>query len=251
LDFIADPWFYAAAIPAVLLTGISKGGLGLAGGLSVPILSLVTSPVQAAAVMLPILVVMDLSAVWAYRGHWDRTNMRLLLPAGLLGIVVGWLVFRLLNDDAIRVLIGLIAVGFVLSSLRKSARTARPTRASGYFWGGTAGFTSFVAHAGSPPLAVYLLPQRLEPVLHVGTSVVFFAVINLAKLPPYFELGLLDARNMSTALLLIPLGAFGIAVGVWLRTRMNPTLFFRASYVLLLGTGAKLLYDGVRNLAGI
>lgn len=250
MDFIVDPWFYAAAIPAVLLTGISKGGLGLAGGLSVPIVSLAISPIQAAAIMLPILVAMDLSALWAYRKHWDRANMRLLLPAGLVGIVVGWMVFRFLNDDAVRILIGLIALGFVLTGLRKSVRTTRPTRTSGYFWGALAGFTSFVAHAGSPPLAVYLLPQRLEPILHVGTSVIFFAAINVTKLGPYYALGLLDVRNLTTAALLIPLGAFGIVVGVWLRSRMNPVLFFRASYVLLAGIGAKLLYDGLRNTLG-
>lgn len=248
MEFVADPWFYIVAVFAVLVTGISKGGLGLAGGLSVPILTLVMSPVQAAAIMLPILVVMDLSALWAYRRAWSRAIMRIILPAGIGGILVGAMVFRYLNDDAIRILIGLISVGFVIFSLRRRVTAARPTPNAGRFWGGVAGFTSFVAHAGSPPLSVYLLPQRLEPAIHVGTAVIFFAAINVVKVVPYFTLGLLDEKNLWTSLLLIPLGAFGIVAGVWLRTRMSTTMFFRASYMLLVIVGVKLLYDGITNL---
>ncbi|HLU77161.1 MAG TPA: sulfite exporter TauE/SafE family protein [Burkholderiales bacterium] len=248
MEFITDPWFYAVAIPTMLLVGISKGGLGLAGGLSVPLLSLVISPFQAAAIMLPILIVMDLSAFLAYRRHWDRAQMRVLLPAGIVGIVVGAFVFSLLNEDWIRVLIGVIAVGFVLHSLRKAVRVRPATNAKGFFWGGVAGFTSFVAHAGAPPLSVYLLPQRLDPAVLVGTSVMFFTVINLGKLVPYAALGLLTVHNLSTSLLLAPLGALGIVLGIWLRTRISTQLFYRLSYGLLLLTGSKLIHDGVGNL---
>jgi uncharacterized membrane protein YfcA len=198
--------------------------------------------------MLPILVVMDLSALWAYRGSWSRPIMRIILPAGLVGITIGALAFRYLNDDAIRILIGTIAVGFVLYSLRGPTIAQQPTAGSGRFWGGMAGFTSFVAHAGAPPLSVYLLPQRLEPALHVGTAVAFFTVVNIVKLGPYAALDLLDARNLQTSLLLAPLGALGIASGVWLRGRMSTHLFFRASHLLLFLTGTKLLYDGITHL---
>lgn len=248
LEFISDPWFYAVAIPTMLLVGISKGGLGLAGGLSVPLLSLVVSPFQAAAIMLPILIVMDLSAFIAYRRTWDRAQMRVILPAGLVGIVIGSLVFKLLNEDWIRILIGVIAVGFVLHSLRRHTAARRANKAKGYFWGGVAGFTSFVAHAGAPPLSIYLLPQRLDPAVLVGTSVMFFTVVNIMKLIPYSALGLLHVQNLSTSLMLAPLGAVGIALGIWLRTRISTTLFYRLSYGLLLLTGSKLIYDGVRNL---
>lgn len=246
MDFITDPGFYFVAFFAVVLTGIAKGGLGLAGGLSVPILSLVISPVQAAAIMLPILVVMDVSAAWAYRAAWDRNIMKVILPAGIVGVVIGALVFSLLNEDMIRIIVGLIAVGFVLSSFRKAKPAPnKPSGTKGAFWGSVAGLTSFVAHAGAPPLSVYLLPLRLEPALHVGTSVIFFLFLNLAKLLPYFALGLFTAENLGTSLILIPLGALGAAAGIWLRSRLSARMFFVASYSLLLVIGIKLLYDGV------
>nr|PZN02605.1 MAG: hypothetical protein DIU74_07465 [Pseudomonadota bacterium] len=249
MEFIADPWFYVVAIPTMLLVGISKGGLGLAGGLSVPLLSLVVSPFQAAAIMLPILIVMDFSAFLAYRRHWDRRQMRVILPAGLVGILIGSLIFGALSEDWIRVLIGMIAVGFVLHSFRRRTAAARPpTRAKGYFWGALAGFTSFVAHAGAPPLSVYLLPQRPEPPGRAGTPVMFFPGGKPLEPPPHPPPGRRHRRNLSPSLLLAPVGALGIALGVWLRTRISTTLFYRLSYGLLLLTGGKLVYDGVRNL---
>jgi uncharacterized protein len=245
VEFISDPLFYLVAFFAVMLTGIAKGGLGLAGGLSVPILALVISPVQAAAVMLPILVVMDIAAAWAYRRAWDRNIMKVILPAGVAGVALGALIFKFLDDNLIRIIVGLIAVGFVLNSLRKPRiDPARPSKAKGGFWGAVAGLTSFVAHAGAPPLSVYLLPLRLDPALHVGTSTVFFLFLNLFKLLPYFALGLFSAENIGTSLVLMPLGVLGALAGIWLRKRISVSAFFRISYVLLALIGIKLLYDG-------
>lgn len=246
MEFISDPLFYFVAFFAVMLTGIAKGGLGLAGGLSVPILALVISPVQAAAIMLPILVVMDISAAWAYRRTWDRAIMKVVLPAGIAGVAIGALIFKFLNDDLIRIVVGVIAVGFVFNSLRKPRIEALPpSKAKGGFWGAVAGLTSFVAHAGAPPLSVYLLPLRLEPALHVGTSTVFFLFLNLFKLLPYFALGLFSAENLGTSVILMPLGVLGALAGIWLRTRISVKAFFRASYAILLLIGIKLLYDGL------
>jgi uncharacterized membrane protein YfcA len=250
LELISDPRFYAVAIVAVVLTGISKGGIGAAGGFSVPVLSLVISPVQAAAIMLPILILMDVIGVYAYRRDWDRRNMTIILPAGLAGIGVGWLTFRYLNDDYIRVLLGLIACGFVaFSVLAGPPRPARPSRLKGYLCATASGFTSFVAHAGGPPLAIYLLPQRLEKALYVGTTIIFFTAINAAKVVPYFLLGLFDAHNLGTAAALLPVAAAGILLGIWVRKRLSTEWFYRVAYLLMFATGAKLLFDGVLNLA--
>jgi uncharacterized protein len=248
-ELVSSPWFYAAAIPAVLLTGISKGGLGAAGGMAVPILSLVISPVQAAGIMLPILVVSDLAGVYAYRYHWDRKNMRILLPAGVAGIGIGWITFRYLADDWIRILLGLISCSFVMySAWGGLPARAAPNRWKGYVCGTTSGFTSFVAHAGGPPLSIYLLPQRLDTARYVGTTIVYFSVINALKIVPYFELGLFEARNMWSAATLLPFAIVGVGVGLWLRNRISPTWFYRVAWILLFITGAKLLYDGVMGL---
>ena len=246
---IEDPIFWLAAIPGVLLFGVSKGGFaGGFGIVAVPLMALVVSPVRAAAILLPILLVMDVGAVLAYRKTWDRALMKVLLPAGLLGTVIGTLTFRLLSADAIKLLLGAIAIGFVLyRALRRSASAApaRPSVAKGAFWATLSGLTSFIAHAGGPPLSVYMLPLRLPPTLLVGTVVMLFAVLNWSKVLPYWWLGLFSAQNFATSAALMPVGLAGVALGVWLHKRVDEVLFYRLVYAFLLLTGLKLLYDGM------
>lgn len=246
---IADPLFYLAAIPGILLFGISKGGF--AGGMgiaAVPLMALVIPPQQAAAIMLPILLAMDLAAMWAYRLTWDRALMRVLLPAGLLGTLLGTLTFSLLTVNAIKLLLGLIAIGFVLYRLSLGGPAAAPAPrsvAKGWFWGALSGLTSFIAHAGGPPLSVYVLPLRLPPSVLVGTVAYLFAAINWSKVLPYWWLGLFSAQNLATSAALVPAGLAGVALGVWLHRRVSERLFYRLLYAFLLATGAKLLYDGL------
>src|SRR3954469_13121944 len=242
-------WFWPIALFVATLTGLGKSGFGMAGGLSVPLLSLVMPPAQAAAIMLPLLLVTDAASVWAYRHSWDRENMKVLVPAGMVGIGIGWLTFRLLNDDALRILLGCIAVGFVLNSvLRRNVATTKVSKAKGYFWGTIAGVTTFVAQAEGPPILVYLLPQRLEKRLYAGTVVVFFAVMNYAKIVPYWQLGLFSSGNLTVSGLIIPFGLIGIPLGIWLQNRMSNMLFFRITTVLLFLVGLHLLYQGVTRI---
>jgi uncharacterized membrane protein YfcA len=250
MELIDNPWFYALAIPALILNGISKGGLGGGiGGVSVPMMALVIPPTQAAAIMLPILCAMDLPAIHAYFGRWDRAQMRVIIPAGLLGILVGTLTFRYLNESWLRVLLGIISIGFVLNSMRrKNPDAAPPSRAKGWFWCTLSGYTSFVAHSGGPPLTVYLLPQKLDKTVFVATSVIFFSVGNYVKIAPYMWLGLFDTRNLATSAVLFPVGILGVYLGVWLHKRLSQGVFYRVVYVLLLATGGKLLYDGLARL---
>jgi uncharacterized protein len=250
MTIVDNPWFYALAVPALILNGISKGGLGGGvGGVSVPMMALVIPPTQAAAIMLPILCVMDLPAIHAYFGRWDKAQMKVIIPAGLLGIVVGTLTFRYLNDNVLRTVLGAISIGFVANSLRRKNPAARPpTRGMGWFWCSLSGYTSFVAHSGGPPLTVYLLPQKLDKTVFVATSVIFFSVGNYLKIGPYLWLGLFDLRNIATSAVLFPVGILGVYLGVYLHKRLSQQVFYRLVYVLLLGTGAKLLYDGLTRL---
>src|SRR5687768_5318401 len=175
---ITDPWFYAAAIPAVLLVGIAKGGFGSGAGIFATPLMALTIPIpQAAAIMLPILIVMDAVGLWAYRGRFSRENLKLLLAGGVLGIGLGTLTFHYLSDAWIRVALGVISVGFVLHyyGFRVGSQARPGSPAKGFFWSAVSGLTSTIAHAGGPPLSIYLLPLRLEKTILVGTTVVFFA----------------------------------------------------------------------------
>lgn len=250
---IDDPRFYALAVPAILLLGISKGGFGTGMGLlATPMLALVIPAPQAAAILLPILLVMDAAGLWAYRGRWSRALLPLLLAGGLAGVALGTLAFRHFSEPAVRLAVGVVALAFVAHralQARLGEADRAPSRAKGLFWSALSGLTSTLAHAGGPPLSVYLLPLRLEKAAFVGTTVVFFAVINAAKVGPYFWLGLFDARNLATSAVLAPLAPAGIALGLWCMRRLSPDLFYRIGYAALVVVGAKLVWDGVRGLA--
>jgi len=258
---LADPIFYAIAIPAVMLSGISKGGFG--GGLgilTVPLLALVVPPAQAAAIMLPILCAIDIVSLSAYWGQGDRRNLVLLLIAAMIGITIGAFTFRYLTADALRIILGVTAIAFTLRwywqafAARRSGiavAPAQPNVAKGTFWGMLSGYTSFVAHAGGPPLSVYLLPQRLDRTVFQATTVVFFAVVNYVKILPYALLDMFPAVNLTTSLALMPAAILGTLLGVWLHKRVNDRLFYRFCYAFVFVTGVKLLFDGVRGTFGI
>jgi uncharacterized membrane protein YfcA len=249
---ITDPFFFAVAIPAVLIMGVSKGGFGSGLGImATPLVALAVPTPQAAAIMLPILLVMDATGLLAYRGTFHRANLGLLLAGGMVGIALGALTFRFFSEAMIRAVLGAMALAFVAHRMRvggTDAPAVTPSRAKGLFWSTLSGLASTIAHAGGPPLSVYLLPQKLDKAVLVGTTVIFFAVINAMKLVPYFWLGLFDARNFLTSLALAPLAPFGIWLGVWLMRRLSQVVFYRVAYVMLTLVGLKLLWDGARGL---
>jgi hypothetical protein len=246
---IANPWFYAAAIPAILVTGISKGGFaGGLGILAVPLMSLTIPPREVAGIMLPILCLMDAIGVWAYRRRYDAANLRILMPSAIIGNVIGTVTFTWFDDQAIKFMVGTIAVIFTLSYYLSKGPEKPPTPRNwikGTAWGTVSGFTSFVSHTGGPPLSVYLLPQKMEKTLYVGTTVMYFAWINLTKLPAYFYLGQLNVPNLTMSLLLAPLAAAGTVLGVWLHGRIDATVFYRIIYALVFVSGTKLVFDGI------
>ena len=248
---IDDPWFYAAAVPAVLLFGISKGGFGGGlGALAVPLMTLTVSPLQAAAILLPILCLMDLVSLRAYRNRWVWQELRVLLPASLIGIGVGTLLFEYMSANVIRLIVGSVAVSFTLHywlSRDRRRRAGLPDfpRSAGAIGGSVAGFTSFVAHAGGPPINMYLLRRPLDRTDFVATTVLFFAVVNYVKLVPYAWLGQLDADNLATSAVLAPLAPIGVMIGVYLHRRVSDRLFFGAVHLLLLLVGIRLIGDGL------
>lgn len=243
---ITDPWFYVVAIPAILIVGISKGGFGGGLGLiAVPLMSLTISPVQAAAIMLPILCLMDLAAMWSFRGKFDRSLLKTLIPAAVVGIVLGALTFRYLSEQHLKFIVGAIAVLFTLNYwLRPGSKEPKsPSVVRGGFWGVLTGFTSFSVHAGGPPLSIYLLPLKLDKGIFMGTTIIMFAAINYLKLIPYTMLGQFDATNLATSAVLGLLAPFGVRLGYWMHNRIEETWFYRICFGFLFLTGTKLLYD--------
>jgi uncharacterized membrane protein YfcA len=248
---IIDPWFYIFAVLAIAIAGISKGGFG--GGLGVvgvPLIALAIPPQQAAAILLPLLCLMDVFGVWLYWGKWSKRNILILLPPALLGTGLGVVFFHLMDINAIRIMVGGIAVSFTLDHwfrVRKKLLipAVEPSLGWGWVWGSFCGFTSFIAHAGGPPISVFLLPQKLDKTVYVGTTALFFALINYAKLVPYGWLGLLDATNITTSLMLAPLAPFSMWLGRWMHHRVSDIWFYRFCYTFVFVSGLKLLWDGV------
>ncbi len=251
---ITDPIFYLAAIPAVVFFGIAKGGFGSGlGVLAVPLMAMVVEPVKAAAILLPILCVMDLIGLWAYRGKWVWPELRILLPAASVGIVAGTLMFEYMSPARLRLLLGVVAVSFTLHHWLQS----RLSRESGQKLFGpvvgigaatVAGFTSFIAHSGGPPITMYLLRRGIDRTQFVATTVVFFAVVNYVKIAPYAWLGQFDDSNLMTALVLAPLAPVGMGMGIWLHKRVTDRFFFQIAYVMLFVVGIKLMWDGISSL---
>jgi uncharacterized protein len=255
-DFLAatlfgDPGAILVGLVAVALVGLSKGGLGGAFALmGVPVLSLVMPPVQAAALLLPVLLAMDAVGLWTWRGTFDRTVLVAMLPAALVGIGLGWLTAAATSEALVRLIVGLVALGFALWSLwpRRSAVGPRPRAWSAWLWGTVAGFTSFVAHAGGPPYQVHTLPLRLDPRVYTGTAVVFFAVVNTVKVLPYAALGQFDGRTLLSALLLLPVAVVAVLAGAAGVRRMRPQVFYPFMLAMVALVGMRLVYDGLRGL---
>jgi len=244
---ITDPAFYAVAVPAVLLLGISKSGFGAGfGSLAVPLMSLAVSVPQAAAIMMPLLLVMDLLGIAAFRRDVDWRLLRFLVPWALVGTVAGALLFRVLPSHTVSGIVGAFTLLFLAQRLLRPPRPndPAPPRPLGAVLTAISGFTSFIAHAGGPPVNAYLIPMRLPPIVFTATVAYLFFVVNLSKWVPYAWLGLLDMRNLATSLVLIPLAPLGVWIGVRIARRIDPVWFYRCVYTGMLLTGLKLVWDG-------
>jgi uncharacterized membrane protein YfcA len=246
LPLITDPAFYLVAIPAVLLMGVSKSGFGAGfGSLAVPMMALAVSVPEAAAILMPVLLFMDVLGMAAFRKDFDHSLLKFLVPFGMLGIVMGTMLFKVLNSHTVAGLVGAFTLLFLAQRLLFPPKpdSAPPPRWLGALLTTTSGFTSFIAHAGGPPIAAYVIPLKLTPVKFTATMAFFFFVVNLSKWIPYAWLGLLDSRNMATSLVLLPLAPIGVWVGVQLARRIDQTLFYRFLYTGMFLTGVKLLWD--------
>jgi uncharacterized membrane protein YfcA len=247
---LTTPGQIVVATLAVLLVGLAKGGLGGATALfGMVIMSTVLSPVQAAGILLPILVIMDLVSVYIWRGQWDLKILRIMLPGAFVGIGIGWFTAAMVSDDAIRLIVGSIAMAFALRwawSLRGPTSAPRPHHSGrATWWGAVSGYTSFVAHAGGPPYQIYTLPLGLKPTTYTATSVLFFTIVNAVKLVPYFYLGQFATENLTTSVVLMPVSVLAVIVGAAVVKRLNAAVFYPIMYVFIFLVSLKLIWDGL------
>lgn len=251
---ITDPTFLAFAIPAVLIAGLSKGGFGSgAAFVATPLIALALPPQQAVGLMLPLLMVMDATGIRAYWRRWNWHEAWPIMLGAVPGVALGAYFFAATDPDAVRILIGLLALGFGGFQMAQ-ARGWRPPRAlaasrgHGGFWGAVGGFTSFASHAGGPPVAIQLLSRGIDKTGYQATTVLIFWWINLVKVGPYAQLGLFARDTMITALWLTPVAVAGMLLGVWGHKHLPERWYFLLVRSLLAVTGCKLIWDGVTGL---
>jgi uncharacterized membrane protein YfcA len=258
LPVITDPLFYLLAIPAVTFLGLGKGGFAGVGMISTPLLALVVPPLQGAAILLPILICQDAISVWAYRRHWSASNLKVLVPGSVLGIGAAWLLASHVSNAAIELSVGAIGLCFVLHMYlgtrfrtflgRTPAKAHRPHAAMGILWGTLAGFMSTLIQVGAPPYQIHVLPQRLDKLTLVGTTVIFFALMNLMKIAPYFALDQFSSRTLATSVALLPLAIATNVLGIWLVHKTPTEQFYRIAYLLMLLISLTLLWQGWQGL---
>ena len=250
MTVITDPLFYLLAVPAVFALGLSKGGFAGVGMISTPLLALSVPPLQAAAVLLPILLIQDAISVWAYRREWSAWNLKVLLPGSVVGVGAAWLFAAYVADAYVALAVGVTGVCFALYTFlaHVPAEPRRPSAAVGMLWGSLAGFTSTIIQVGAPPYQVHILPQRLDKLTLIGTTIIFFALVNVMKIAPYFALGQFSARTLATSALLLPLAVATNVLGLWLARRTPTELFYKIAYLLMLLISLGLIWQGVDGI---
>lgn len=248
---VEDLAFWAAAIPAAVLVGMGKGGVPVVAMLSVPLMSLVMSPVMAAGLLLPIYIVSDMFGLYAYRHAFDKRVLAIMVPATTLGVALGWATAHLVPERIVGGIVGLVGAVFAANLLLRRPRVTEPQPAKvapGLFWGAATGFTSFVSHAGAPPYQVYVMPLGLDKATYAGTTTFFFAFVNAVKLIPYFALGQLSPGNLSVAAWLFIPAVLSVLLGYWLVRIIPQALFFRLVTYALLGISARLVWQALMQI---
>lgn len=250
MELLADPATLVIALLAVAILGLAKGGFSGLGALATPLLALKLSPVIAAAVLLPVLLVQDVVSVWSYRKTWDGWIIARMLPGAAVGITLAAGLAAIVPEERLLVLLGAITLVFGLYRLwiERGGRIVAASNSPGWvgtLFGVATGFTSQIAHAGGPPFQMWVTPRRLPHEVFVGTSSLTFAAINWMKVPSYLLLGSMNRAVLEAAALLVPLAVVATLAGVWLVRRLDTARFYTLIYLLMVALGLRLVWQGL------
>ena len=253
-----DPLFYMVATIAVIILGLSKGGFAGVGMISTPMLALMIGPITAAGFIFPILVIQDMIAVAMYRRTFDRQILVTMIPGAALGVILAYVFASTVPGWAVEIALGIVSLVFSVRQLKSqfgslSRQAHIHSKWLGVLSGLGSGFTSMIAHAGTPPFQFYVMPKHLDRDMYVGTSVLFFAATNLMKAPAFLALGQLSSSQLRTTLLFFPLAMLSSWMGVRLVRTIDVRKFNVVITVILLGVSLALISQGIvgyRELAG-
>lgn len=257
---MVDNYNWILAAFGVIIIGLAKAGFGGGlGMLTTPLCAMVFGPKDAIGILLPLLCAGDAFSLWHYRGKWDKRNLKFLIPGMIVGVVIGVQLIGVFSTRQFNIVIGVLAVTFVVFQLVKeyifrAEGTFSPNHKSGVPFGIAAGVTSTFAHGAGPVISMYLIPQKLPKELFVGTNVLIFFWINWIKMPffivdqsminlPVFAPeALINWGTLKMTALFFPLVPLGVWLGVCLNRRIPERLFLKFVYGLTLVTGIQLIF---------
>ncbi|OAP39756.1 sulfite exporter TauE/SafE family protein [Sinorhizobium americanum] len=231
---------------AAFIVGLSKGGLPGVGTLAVPLLAWVMPPLSAAALLLPIYLLSDWVGLYLYRRHYSPENLQTLIPSALVGVAIGWVASASLSGPFIGMMIGFVGVCFCLNIwlaqwIQPIASDKPRSIVAGVFWGAVSGLTSYVSHSGAAAFQIYVLPQRLEKLKFAGTATILFAIVNAAKVVPYWSLAQFPTMTLSATAYLAPIAILGTIAGRRSLDAIPTKLFFSLVQIVLLSVSLSLI----------
>ena len=240
--------YYLCATIAVIISGLAKGGFAGLGAVAMPVMAMGVDPIEGAAILLPILIVQDVVSVWSFRRTFSGEVIRVMVPGMAIGVLLGYVYASRLSEKAVLGALGGISIVFGLHRLWLELGKAMVLPSNSPKWLGTlfgvaSGFTSQIAHAGSPPFQMWVLPRRLPRDSLVGTTAISFAVMNWIKVPAYAALGQFTRSNLTASAVLLPLALVATLGGVALVRRIDPARFYTIIYALMVLLGMKLVFD--------
>ena len=247
--------FYAIGFIAVLITAVSKSSFGGAVALGIPVLILVTSPRIALAVTLPILLIIDIWVVFFSNNKINYKLLVIMLIFGLLGHGLGWYFFDYISNAALVTFIGSMSVltAFLYFKKRflpvKIDLVAMPPLQNrpialwswGGFWCTLSGIASFISVSGGIPLQIFLLSCKVPRTVFIGSAGAFFFILNLTKVPLYWELDILSKSSLIISLLLLPAIPIGVILGLKISDLMTDQQFYLLLHFALGVVGLQLL----------
>ena len=239
--------FFFTVVPAIVLFGIAKSGLGGSIALiSIPLMTIAMPLTNALGIILPILIFSDFIATYKYRKEYDLETLKLMVPFAAIGIFIGSLTFTFFSEELLKFIIGLM--GFLFAGHYFFFKKNKEAKSQKNFLKGgicstVAGFTSFCVHAGGTPVSIYMLPLRMKKEIYVGTRIIFFTFVNLIKLPLYINLSMTNFDTFKQSAILFPVAFLGILIGYKLIKIIEEKLFYNILYILIFISSSKLLYD--------
>ncbi len=256
MNIIADPLFYALAVPAVLALGLSKGGFAGVGQAALPLLALAIPPFQAGAIMIPIMIAQDAFALWVYRKDWNGRILAIMIPGAAIGVIAAWALAAHISDAMVRIFIGAITLAFVAFNVIGARRVAKeaqkdfgkPGVPGGMFWGAMSGFSSTICQAGGPPYQIYVLRLASPKWCSCRPTSISSRSLNWLKVGPFYALGQFTTTTLLTSAALLPLALAFNQLGFWLVRRVPEKVFFRIIMVLMALVSLELLRSGVTEL---